>query len=232
MAIKIIDAHPLLGRRSLESFWIDPQSMSGTRSISGASQVLRSPSPFWRAKIAPLVVGKSQSAWRAYLSSLSGRGCAIRLGVHNIYERADIAARFGAPSFSDTGTPFSNGALFSSGAGFAYPAVSFVVATAADAYDDRVVVAVGGYTPAFTDGGYVGIDGSMHIVTGVSVADGLATLFIEPLLRRPVSIGAAVTMTPTLVMQLSDDMQGRFDRVARNPLHNSTIELVEIPGLS
>lgn len=231
MATAIINAHPLLSRRVQESWHIDAMTVAGPPSLSGRVQVVRSPAPVWRAKIQPVVTEETRKYWHAFLSSLSGRGKAIRLSILTGEAKALLRSRFGFSA--GTSTPHSDGTFFSDGSGYAPPPVALALAVSAAAFDSILDLDLRGLPNAVEDGDYLGIGGSAYHITGIyPSASGRVKVSVEPLLRKSVTAGAEATLLPTVVMRLTDDMQGRIERNAGNPIITSTIDLIEVPELS
>jgi hypothetical protein len=228
MSMKILDAHPMLRHRVVESWHIDHLSVAGSPTLTGRTQVVRSPMPLWRAKIRPVVTERTQKSWSAFLSSLAGRGAAIRIPFLTEQAEAVVLARFGQVG----GTPFSDETSFSDGSYFSSGGVKAQVAAAGAQGTTSVSILASDLSGDVEDGDKIGIDGHLYIVTSVRRSADLRIITFEPPLRNAVTTASILTLTPTVVMRLIDDLQGRFDRNARDPIVSSTIEFVELPELT
>lgn len=232
--MKIIDAPAALLSRSQESWFLDARTISGGTTFAGREQVVFSPVPVWRAKITPSVLESTQRSWLAFLATVRGRACGIRLKARNRYSTPPHA-RFGAPEPSEgSGVPFYGGASFSGGAGWALSPMGPETYAAVDAYATSVHISLMGLTNGFVDGDFIGIAGNLYIVTGYDEGpvEGTVSIRIEPPLRVDVDEGVALDFDPTIVMSFTDDLQGKFDRNAGNPIITSTIDLIELPELT
>lgn len=228
--MRIHDAHPAINIRLSQELWLDARTVSGGQTISGREQVVFSPLPLWRMKVSPLVTRDTQDSWRAWLAKLGGRSSAVRLSVRHRYEDiAAINARFGIP-FNPThwrGLPFASGKFFASGVGFKVGTPTASIPSSLSAFATTIPVSLGGLTNGFRDGDKIGIGGNFYVVTAVNGA----TIEIAPPLRKAIVAGSAITLSPSIVMQMTSDDQGRPAQTGGSPFVSVSFELVELPEL-
>lgn len=227
--MRIHDAHPILSERVSERLYLDAMTKSGGQTLSGREQVIFSPLPLWRAEISPVLLEDDDDAWRAWLAKVGGRSSAIRFGVLRANDDlAALNARFGVSApYGRRGLPFESGRFFSSGVGFRLSVPRAGLASQANAFSTVIQISLNGLANGFRDGDKIGIGGNFYVVTAVSGT----TLEIAPPLRKTVAAGAEVTLSPTIVMQLTTDDQGWAVRNGGNPLMSPTLNLVELPEL-
>jgi len=199
--------------------------------MAGGEQIVFSPFPLWRASLTWLSRTYAESKGdRAFLARMRGRSGAVRVAPecclpNELYERLGTPA----PPAGFVGTTFSDGALFSDGAGFAWPTPEFYLHSAAVAFDDEISIDLSGYSPGLVDGDWLGISGRAHIISRIIDTDGpLMTVGVEPPLRSDVSAGVEITTQPTIIMKLVSDDQGAFDRDSSRFVR-PTVELIELP---
>jgi len=228
---RIVGAPPEMDIRAAESWVLDARSISGGPSLSGREQVVFNPFPVWRAKITPNVLESRQQHWAAFIARVRGRGGFIRLNALNRFDRAALYPRFGLPSppGAYSGTLWGGGQPWSNGMGWAWPSIWMRTAADAAALASTVMIDRMGHAAQIRTGDRISIGGSLHIVVTVTDGGAQTEVGIEPPLRLSKPAGAPISFMPTVVMQMIDDMQGRFERKARTATVDASLDLIEIP---
>ena len=206
----ILDIDPKIRFRS-QNFWLEGGSASGGAGLDGREQITFSENRRWIAKLDFAAFDNSSAGLiHALGDELRGRAARLRVPIRNVNTRidtGDLAAFYALAGVSSQQQSnghikFSNGANFANGAGFALPSLGDPITREAAIAGASEIVIDGYVGRNLSVGGYLSINDFLYRAS--SNVDG--RLRLNPPLREPVAIGAAVKISaPTVLMRLAED---------------------------
>lgn len=229
----IIDAHPLLNRRSANSWNPDWQSISGGVNLNKVEQVITGPVAAWRTdiRLAPMLPADRQ-ALATFLSRLRGRSNYLRIKPRccppdALFDRIGMAI----PSASDRagGIPHGDDTFFSDGSGYAYEIPDMTLAFAAGAFDSDLFLTESALERGLAETDWIGLPSGLYRVVAIFPDEDVYRISVEPPLRVSHPAGAAVSLDPSCVMRLAAD-SGGFVGIDHASPPAVTLSLIEIPG--
>ncbi|WP_422049919.1 hypothetical protein [Shimia sp.] len=201
----------LSDRRSNENFWLHGQTVSAGVGLDGREQIMFAENRIWRGKLdlAHLFGGDILAA-RSVGTRLRGRANLLRLTFCNVgtvrylgdlarfYAEANVRAEDVARGY----IPFSDGAAFGDGSGFALPENDEPTAVV-DAPKDASEIQIGGYIGRnATVGARFSINDFLYEVESNDSGE----ITFSPPLREAVSAGTLVKFSePTFLVRLEAD---------------------------
>jgi hypothetical protein len=144
--------------------------------------------------------GRDILAWRAFLALLEGRANTARLPLFDLWQQASDAA-IGAGT-----TGFSDGSLFSDGAGLSTPDLVGVTVTGVQG-QRNITVDFGLYGQVIEAGQYFGIGDQPYIASGVWWTGSVAKIRCSPTLRQAYT-AAPLRLKPRMIGRLATDDGG------------------------
>jgi hypothetical protein len=231
MAREIIDLPPIF-HPQLSNWIIDVRGKSGSEGVTGTGQTRYGSQPRWMVDLdfnayqTNLVL-----SWRAIVARLRGRQNVLRVPINDRH-RATLAS-MGVPvediAQVCTGTPFSDGAFFDDGSGFALNPT--IVANASLSAGVKSFTAGTSSTgDKLQAGQWVSYEDWPYLIeANYPAGPGLYTYEFEPALRRAVPAGGEFRLHATCLMVVSGDLDGRMS-LNYNKLGNVSISLTEWTG--
>lgn len=136
-------------------------------------------------------------AWRAVAALLEGRANTVRLPLFDLWLRASEAAIGAGLVAHGDGTPFSDGALYSTADIIGVPVTGV--------QGQRTITAdFGVYGPLLEAGQYFGLGDEPYICSGITWAGTVATIRCSPTLRRAYT-AVDLKLKPTMIARLTSD---------------------------
>lgn len=199
----------------LDLYW--PTRSTG-EALGGDEQIGSALSARWQLSLTFSINREARvRTYRGVKASLKGRYVAVRFPIFDPF-RVSVVDAGGLP-LTPGGIPFSDGAFFSDGTGFASPDVTTTVTAVAALRSETIELDVGSINDALGFGQFLSVldpalplnaQDWLHVITDVGeLADEKRTFTIAPPLRNAVSIGDEVKIgRPMSLFRLKDDMSG------------------------
>lgn len=205
------------------TFWLDMQSSSGGRAVTGTERIIQR-DPFWKAKLTIPVVGSAKITMaRALFARLDGRATPLIMPVYDCGRGPGAGAATGY-RYANAVSPHSDSTGFSDGT---FYAETRIVASASSAAAVRAVTLPVNMTLGdprrIVAGQYLSIANRLHIIREIAVTGAAtATLTIRPPLREAVAAGQRIEFDrPCGTFRLSSDDQSAL-----------TLEMLRFSSLS
>lgn len=230
----VLDAHPLLNRRSRNEWNLEPRSLSGGVSLSGDEQVIGGPMARWRAEIR---IGNLSMPERreiaAFLSRLRGRVNGLRIrpaccAPNALFSRLGLAVPSAA--LRGAGLSYSDDTSHDDGVGYALEIPPMALAVYAPAFSQYLLLDTRGYLSGLEVGDVIGLRGRLHRISGVHPDEPYYRVEIEPGLRITLGAGEPVDLNPSCIMRLAADAGG-FVGVDYDSPPPLSLSLIEHPSL-
>jgi hypothetical protein len=196
----VVDFPANLARWTVYNLELNVRGRSGGDATDGSGQVVLGVQPRWEAMLALELLDASQvKTWRSFISKMKGRVNVMRLAINDPLQL----------SLSDWGvtnpvSPFSDGSLFSDGAGWATePMLTGVTAAAGS---NTFTVNAGPLNDALGPGQYFSVNDWLYRVTGIYGTPTARQYTFEPALRRAIVSTDAIKAWATCQFALATDM--------------------------
>lgn len=192
----------------------DPQlefnNRSGGVGLDGVEQILSPLSERWRYQaVIPIHREAQARAIRSVKSRLKGR---LNFLLVRLCDQYRLTKRdLGDLSDNVTPIPFSDGALFSDGSGFAPTTANALVTVGAGENSETLTIRASDMGGAIVSGVFFSVNYWLHQIDDWVVDGSNYVLTISPPLRQLVTAGTLINLDAESLWQLADDDQGRLD---------------------